>query len=872
MLTNQTNPVNDGAFDGRIAFEVDGTTLTVRDVIEGEQLRLRADREPDLCPALPALFPSPVDRAVSFEAEALTVPEYTSIVVRDEEGEFIGRPNEPTEFPLGSYCIEVTGVTKLSVRVEAAELSVSGVEGPDPVEIALARPTTVSLGARSLHTRPEATITVPDDPEALAEAVSVLGSSIREFSAERSWPTLRGHPPRIRRGESLDIPSPLIAPDTGVEVVARPTYADVYRLSTLAYYLGARMTIGEGPAVRLDNGYTERLPADGRELEERTEELLRTWFFLDTLVRTDGYTISDREEYEQVGAQLPFYPPNLDDRSPSERLMEYMEIDPATVAPYTPEWSTEAVLRPGPASAELLPHLAHVLAPVRVRGSAGRTRAGDPTGLTTADRPTDGPQSSTRDDDPVPDPDADPIPAWTAAAFPSAYEHALRRTSPNTGDANVTLLVRSAERARRLRETLTDPSLAAGVGSLSILETPTADTVAAVLSDPSIDLLYCDLPLDGGAPVAGSDRVEFPRRAAADGRSAPAVSVFEGSRRVAVGINAVRRGGTGSAVIDGRVPDDQLPTLIELLASVGLPLDTTFATLRLPGHPSVRFAGDPSTVAVPPNPPTPRLVFFESVTESKHRLTWRTVLSPASWFGAEHQIVYDCFDDKTRLVGRDPTERPTISSEVVADCSTEPDTTLFLNGQFVSPTVDLTVEDVEESARRALAADDSSADRTPCRIRVSGLTPRLRPTKGPRPRRSRRALSVCRFRRHLLFLGRRTAAYASDTPRRGDGRAAGRAPGRRRGVRRDRERAHQHLRGRGTHAVPRQQVTTAGRTIRPERARLTPDTRRGPAPTCRPPLGAPVARRRTPEPVARPPPAPRPRRRCRRPRRARARP
>ena len=709
MLANQTNLVNDGSSGERIGFEVDGTTLTVRDVIEGEEMRLGVDREPDISPALTALFPLPVDRAVSFEARSLTAREYTSMAVRDDEGEFIERPHEPTEFPRGSYCIEITGVTKAFVRFKDAEPSVSGVEGPDPVEIALNRPATVTLGARSLHTRPEATITVPDDPEALAEAVSVLGSSIREFSAERSWPTLRGYPPRIRRGESLDIPSPLTVPDTGVEVVVRPTYDDVYRLSTLAYYLGARMTIGEEPAVRLDTGFTERLPSDGRRLEERAEELLRTWFFLDTLVRTDGYTLSDREEYEQVGPQLPFYPPNLDDRSPSERLMEYMEVDPATVAPYTPEWSTEAVLRPGPESSELLPHLAHVLAPVRVRGSTGRTRAGNPVGLTTANRPTDGPQSSTRDD-PVPDPDADPIPEWTSAAFPSAYEHELLRTAPNAGEANVTFLVRSAERARRLRETLTDPSLAAGVGSLSVLETPTADTVAEVLSDPSIDLLYCDLPLDGGAPVVDSGRVEFPHCAAADGRSGPAVSVFEGSQSVAVGADAVRRGGTGSAVIDGQIPDDRIRTLVALLASVGLPLDTSLSTLQLSGRAPVRFAGDSSTVVVPPNPPTPRLAFFESVTESEHRLTWRTVLSPASWLGAEHQIVYDCFDDKTRLIGRDPAERPTLSSEVVADWSTEPDTTLFLNGQFVSPNVDLTIEDVEESARRVLAADDSSAD------------------------------------------------------------------------------------------------------------------------------------------------------------------
>jgi len=45
------------------------------------------------------------------------------------------------------------------------------------------------------------------------------------------------------------------------------------------------MVVGDAPAVRLDTGYVERLPTDGVALEARAEELLRTWFFLDTLAR-----------------------------------------------------------------------------------------------------------------------------------------------------------------------------------------------------------------------------------------------------------------------------------------------------------------------------------------------------------------------------------------------------------------------------------------------------------------------------------------------------------------------------------------------------------------------------------------------------------
>ncbi|CDK38976.1 hypothetical protein [Halorubrum sp. AJ67] len=339
--------MNDGSSDGRIGFEVDGRTLGVRDVIEGTRLDLLADHEPELSPAMPELFPLPVDRAVSFEAKSISVAEYSTVNVRRANGDFLAQLDESTEFPRGDYCVEISGVTKVLLRVEDAEITATGMGGPEPVELTFDRPTTVTVGGRSFHTRPEATVTVPDDPAALTEAVSVLGSSIQEFSPERSWPTLRGYPPRIERGDELDIPSPLTVPDTGVEVVVRPTYADVYRLSTLSYYLGARMTVGDAPAIRLDNGYEERLPAEGRALERRVEELFRTWFFLDTLARTEGYVPSDRYEYEQVGAELPFYPPNLADSSMSERLMEYLEVDPGTIAPYgVRPWATEAVLRP----------------------------------------------------------------------------------------------------------------------------------------------------------------------------------------------------------------------------------------------------------------------------------------------------------------------------------------------------------------------------------------------------------------------------------------------------------------------------------------------------------------------------------------------
>ncbi|MDZ5813134.1 hypothetical protein U4E84_17535, partial [Halorubrum sp. AD140] len=436
------------------------------------------DRDPNLSPALPELFPLPVDRAVSFEAESISIAEYSAVNVRSANGDFVAHLDEPAEFPHGDYCVEINGVTKVLLRIEDAEIAATGMAGPEPVELAFDRARTVTVGGRSLHTRPEATITVPDDPVALTEAVS-----------------------GIRGGDALDIPSQLTGPDTGVEVVVRPTYADVYRLSTLSYYLGARMVTGEAPAIRLDTGYEERLPTEGDALERRVEDLFRTWFFLDTLARTEGYVPSDRYEYEQVGSELPFYPPNLADLSMSERLMEYLEVDPETVAPYAPAWSTEAVLRPSPEGAELLPHLARLLAPVRVRGTDGSERPDAPVGLARSgwsDGDTERPS----------DPATEPIPAGNSVLTSTAYENRLRREVTDRGDVTVAFLLETAERARSVRDSLTTPGVPDGIGSWSVHVAPDGDTVAEVLSDPALDIVFCDLPAGDGVVEAADGTVD----------------------------------------------------------------------------------------------------------------------------------------------------------------------------------------------------------------------------------------------------------------------------------------------------------------------------------------------------------------------------
>ncbi|WP_193310241.1 hypothetical protein [Halorubrum halophilum] len=699
--------MTDDGVDGRIGFEIDGETLRIRDALEGEEFLLELDREPALEPALADLFLVPIDHAVSFEAESVAIPSYSGVSLRDAEGDLVARLNESMEFPRGTYFLVLDGVMKTIVRVPHTAFSATGMAESETLTLTFDRPTIITVGARSLHTSPEATITVSEDPAAIAEAVSVLGSSIKEFTPERSWPTLRGHPPRIRIGEELDIPSPLVAPETGVEVVVRPTYADVYRLSTLSFYLGARMVVGDEPAIRFENGFVEPLPTDGVALEERAEELLRTWLFLDTLARTEGYVESDRYEYEQVGAELPFYPPNLADSSMSERLMEYLEVDPETVAPFTPAWPTEAVLRPVPEAAELLPHLAHVLAPIRVRGSSDPT-VDAPVAL--AASPWLNRSDSGWGPGAVPSPDETPTPAGTAVLTTDGYENRLSKTNTARGDVRLTAVTTSAARATELRRAFSDPEVTGGIGSWEVLENPDADAVARKFSDSDIDILYCGLPIeDGNSVTTATGTVSLD-----EFDDAPALVVFEGATDRSVGISMVESGGLSAILTENALDQKSSRSLVGLL-SLGFPVGASVGLSGVEKASETRIVGDPSSGIASQVYLGMQINVVQSESPTRHHIEHGSVPSLPSLLGMELEILPDKFHSLSELYGKTGRNGPTVDSAELLEILEEGDSIVHFNGRLLLPEDVGTEADIERLAEESLAEDDDAQEQRPPR-------------------------------------------------------------------------------------------------------------------------------------------------------------
>jgi len=96
----------------------------------------------------------------------------------------------------------------------------------------------------------------------MMEAVSALPSALKTTSPERTWPTLRGHPPLLELGDRLEIPDAIDPPDGEISLTVPREYASVYQAAPLAFFLGA--TIRPGPSRcsrRRASSTRSRLPA-----------------------------------------------------------------------------------------------------------------------------------------------------------------------------------------------------------------------------------------------------------------------------------------------------------------------------------------------------------------------------------------------------------------------------------------------------------------------------------------------------------------------------------------------------------------------------------------------------------------------------------
>ncbi len=344
-----------------LSFETMDDGLGVVDPIERHRYVLSTSELVSPVPADTEAFRFPVDTAVSVRTHKISLPSIVLVNVRDETGAILVRAEHFAyeELPEGEYSIELSAPIKLYLRVESS-LTVSA--DAERMHLDFGDCTEVVVGARSHHDRPATTVTTTTDPEDMMRAVSTFGSALKTTSPERSYPTLRGHPPTVEIGEELDLAG-LEPPDTGITIEVPPEYRAIFVVSSLAYYLGATVVPGEQPLLRTDTGFEYSL--ERPNFERTVERTLKQVFFLDCLTRTEGLYPVDLHERRALESVLELDFTALYDDSLADQLEAYLSVPFETLEDHLPEWKLTTHVEPTPTSVEMLPFVVDDLAVVQ---------------------------------------------------------------------------------------------------------------------------------------------------------------------------------------------------------------------------------------------------------------------------------------------------------------------------------------------------------------------------------------------------------------------------------------------------------------------------------------------------------------------------
>ncbi|WP_137286060.1 CHAT domain-containing protein [Halorussus salinisoli] len=349
----------------------DPTGLDVVDPIETRHFSLLTESAVNPTDADPDRFAFPVAAACRIRTTRISFSSTIPLDVRTPDGEHRVSVDLPTtrEFPADEYLLELHSPIKLYLRTSGS-MTIDATD--DSVEIAFADEVAVEVGARSYHSSPAATITVPDDPEAVMEAVSAFSSALKTTSPERSWPTLRGHPPRVERGDELSIPDELDAPETGITITVPPEYGHVYTVAPLAYYLGAEVVSGEEATLAADSGVTRHLGGDVSAVGESVESILKRVFLLDCVTRTEGLYPDDLYERDVLESEVDLDLESLYRASPADRLAAYLAVSGEAIEAIEAPWHrvTHVESDPGPEPVELLPYVINDLSLVAVKATS----------------------------------------------------------------------------------------------------------------------------------------------------------------------------------------------------------------------------------------------------------------------------------------------------------------------------------------------------------------------------------------------------------------------------------------------------------------------------------------------------------------------
>ncbi len=466
MSTVPVSDVAGGTVEPQFRPRTDPPGLTVIDPLERSQFSLETSRpvEPRRIPA--SGFEAPIDVVTSITTAWLELPIVAAAYVRSTDNELLLAVDHETNatLPADDYYIELTTPIKTYLHVRSAvEIDTSN----ERLTISFGGETTVEVGSRSHHTRPGGTVTVTDDPRDAMAAVSTFGSALKTTSPERSFPTLRGHPPAVEFGDELHVPDELQPPETGVAIELPPEYDFLFPAAPLSYYLGARVVPGERPRIVTDNR-TFSLDPPGRSFEHEIERVLKQTFFLDCVTRTTGLYRLDLHERQQVESVVDFDFATLYDRPLTEQVETYLDVPFESLAEFLPTWRLAVHVTNDAENVSHLPYVLRDIPLVRTTSTVRETNetvttAGNIREFARAVEPeTNQPVGRTPDEKYVTQPESDTLEsAWLGEGVPiggnkllrAGFENRLNREQ-STDDIRITIVCNDSKMQAECEDTL----------------------------------------------------------------------------------------------------------------------------------------------------------------------------------------------------------------------------------------------------------------------------------------------------------------------------------------------------------------------------------------------------------------------------------
>ncbi|WP_430505519.1 hypothetical protein [Haloparvum sp. PAK95] len=304
-------------------------------------------------------LPRGVDETVFARATSLEFPPGFAVVedLDADESTELGRDVGPIELESGAYCIRLNAPVMTYLRFDGA----ATIRKPQHREVVVEFParTPVTLGFRSRIKSPREEIRVPETVDGFATALSAISGSHRTQTPDRSFPTMRQHPPELTFTDPVDgetrIPPGLRGSRDDVELVLPPDLRYLVTGASLGHYLGATVRTEPGATPTLVAGDRHELPPLP-EFPHAASELLQRTFYLDCLVRNVGPHGTELAESEALD-RLAVDPHRVYDQSVPERVETYLELPYDRVADVFPEWHLSLYVQPTFERARALPYV-----------------------------------------------------------------------------------------------------------------------------------------------------------------------------------------------------------------------------------------------------------------------------------------------------------------------------------------------------------------------------------------------------------------------------------------------------------------------------------------------------------------------------------